>query len=78
LFCRFLIGGGCDISKVFAALLVDGQSVRKDTGFCSETMQTREWNVEQYIGREAKLNVADKSSGGWGHINFDHLEGYFC
>ena len=37
---------------------------------------TREfWDVSDYVGKEAQLKLIDKSSSGWGHINFDDLKG---
>ena len=32
------------------------------------------WNVEEF-GQHALVNLIDASSGGWGHINFDDLNG---
>jgi hypothetical protein len=81
---RFLIGGGGDIETERAELFIGGKVVAKETGQCSEigkcseTMETREWNVEGYHGQEAQIRLVDNSSAGWGHLNFDHLEGILC
>jgi hypothetical protein len=76
---RFLIGGGCKIEIERAELLIGGNVVAKETGRqCFETMETREWNVEGYHGQEAQIRLVDNSSGSWGHLNFDHLEGILC
>jgi ankyrin repeat protein len=69
----FLIGGGCDINSVRAELLVDGKVVRKTTGKCTETMKRTRWDVSEFIGRSARIQLVDESSGGWGHINFDDV-----
>lgn len=71
----FLIGGGCDIDKVRVELVVHNQVVKKETGKCTETMARKIWNVGEFSGQEAHIKLVDSSSGGWGHINFDDLEG---
>ena len=74
----FLIGGGCDVTKVRAELVVDGKVVRQETGKCFETMVRRQWHVTEFKGKMAHVRLVDQSSGGWGHINFDDLRGNFC
>ena len=74
---RFLIGGGCNINKEWAELLIEGVVVAKETGKCSESMSTKQWNVLPYDGQLAQLRLVD-NQGYWGHINFDHLEGQYC
>ena len=74
----FLIGGGCDVTKVRAELVVDGKVVRLETGKCFETMARRQWHVTEFKGKMAHVRLVDQSSGDWGHINFDDLRGDFC
>lgn len=69
----FLIGGGCDISTVRVDLVVDQRVVRSATGNCNETMKRKSWDVRKFIGKNAYIMIIDKSSGGWGHINFDDV-----
>ena len=69
----FLIGGGCDISRVRAELIVEGRVVAKSAGKCTETMRRARWDVSAYAGRRARIRLVDNSSGGWGHINFDDV-----
>ena len=33
------------------------------------------WYVRDFIGQRAQVKLVDFSSHGWGHINFDDLEG---
>ena len=33
------------------------------------------WDFEEFVGQRAQVNLIDASSGGWGHINFDDLNG---
>ena len=49
--------------------------VRNETGDCNETMHRKSWDVQDLIGKRARLRLIDDSSGGWGHINFDDLKG---
>ena len=31
------------------------------------------WDVSEFAGREAVIQIVDQATGGWGHINVDHL-----
>ena len=78
-FLNFLIGGGCDTSKVRLELLVDNYVVLYTTGNCKDEMIRKTFNVGAFKGRVAQLRLLDFASGGWGHINFDDLGGdYDC
>ena len=76
-FLKFLIGAGCQGSfpNIRAELIVGGEVVREETPrTCDEAMTEKRWNVKDYAGKNAQLRLVDNSSGGWGHINFDHLQ----
>ena len=76
-FLKFLIGAGCQESfpNIRAELIVDGKVVREETPrTCDEAMTEKRWNVKDYAGKNAQLRLVDNFSGGWGHINFDHLQ----
>ena len=79
-FLTFLIGAGCkNVRKVRAELKVDGKVIfetkaEKGSKDCIETMYEKSWNVSGFTGSRAQLRLIDHSSGGWGHINFDHLQ----
>ena len=51
--------------------------VKKDYGYCFETMIRKYWDVGDYIGQLARFRLIDFSSVGtrWDHINFDDLKG---
>ncbi|XP_031560698.1 sushi, von Willebrand factor type A, EGF and pentraxin domain-containing protein 1-like [Actinia tenebrosa] len=74
----FLIGGGCDVTKVRVELLIDGLVVKRETGRCFESMERRCWDVSEYQGKVAQVRLVDQSTGSWGHINFDDLRGDSC
>lgn len=71
---KFLIGGGCDIYKVYVELIVDGYSVAKQTGQCSESMTPVQFRVSQYINRAAQIRIVDNGTSTWGHINVDQFQ----
>jgi len=56
-------------------LLVNGQVVDSATGQDNEFLNWTSWNVSQYLGQNAQIEVVDESSGGWGHINADYFVG---
>ena len=74
----FLIGGGGYANETCISLLVDGWAVRTATGpntqpGGSERLQPHGWDVSQFIGSDAVIEIVDRRTGGWGHINVDHI-----
>ena len=77
-FIGFLIGGGKDAEKTCLNLLVNGQVVRRATGpndkaGGSEALAQEAWDVSEFIGQNAVLQIVDRATGGWGHINVDQI-----
>jgi len=77
-YLNFLIGGGGHEGRTCMNLLVDGKVVRTATGpntqpGGSETLDWHAWDVADLAGKEAVLEIVDDYSGGWGHINVDHI-----
>jgi uncharacterized protein (DUF608 family) len=70
----FLVGGGGHEGRTCMNLVVDGEVLRTTTGLNTEALEPRNWNVEDLMGREARLEIVDEESGGWGHINIDQIE----
>jgi hypothetical protein len=71
---KFLVGGGCDINHVYVELLVDGKSVSRVTGPCSETMQEALFDVSHVLNRAVQIRIVDNSSSSnWGYISVDHF-----
>lgn len=69
----FLIGGGNHAGQTCLNLLVDGRIVRTATGDNAERLAWKSWDVRELRGKPAVLEIVDRHSGGWGHINVDHI-----
>lgn len=77
-FITFLIGGGKDPEKLALQLLINGKVVRSATGSNdrpggSEELAPDAWDVSEFQGQVAVLRIVDNATGGWGHINVDHV-----
>lgn len=72
-FLSFLIGGGRHPGQTCLNLLVDGRITRTATGDDAERLAWKSWNVRDLRGRRARLQIVDRATGGWGHINVDHI-----
>ncbi len=77
-YLRFLIGGGGFAGKTCINLLVDGRPVRTATGpntkpGGSENLQPCQWDVSEFGGKQAVLQIIDDATGGWGHLNVDQI-----
>jgi len=73
-FINFLIGGGNHAGQTCINLLVDGEVVRTAVGKNNEKLESYFWSVHEFEGKQAKFEIVDRASGGWGHINIDQIE----
>lgn len=69
----FLIGGGAYAKRTCLNLLLDGRTVRTATGRSEEQLDWQEWDVSEFEGRTARLEIVDQATEGWGHINVDQI-----
>ena len=77
-YIKFLIGGGGHKRQTCMNLRVDGKVVRTAAGpntqaGGSEFLNWENWDVKEYKGKKAVLEIVDNVSGGWGHINVDQI-----
>jgi non-lysosomal glucosylceramidase len=73
-YIAFLIGGGGHEGRTSVNLLVDGTVVRSATGRNTERLEPHNWDVADLIRRQARIEIVDAESGGWGHVNVDRIE----
>ena len=73
-FINFLVGGGSHVGRTCINLLVDGKVVLTATGKNNEKLEWYFWNVQEFEDKAAQIEIVDKFSGGWGHINVDQIE----
>lgn len=69
----FLIGGGPHRDTLGMHLLLGNEAVRSATGSESEHLLWASWDVSDLKGRKVRLRIFDNATGGWGHVNVDHI-----
>ena len=77
-FINFLVGGGMRPGQACINLLVGGKVARTATGpndrpGGSERLDWASWDVKELNGKQARIQIVDQATGGWGHINVDHI-----
>ncbi|HWJ26539.1 MAG TPA: glycoside hydrolase family 32 protein, partial [Flavisolibacter sp.] len=72
-FLNFLIGGGANPEKLSVNLIVDGKTVRTKTGTDAEVLNWASWDVGEFSGKKAHLQVLDHQRGDFGHILLDQV-----
>ncbi|HPA04637.1 MAG TPA: glycoside hydrolase family 32 protein [Candidatus Hydrogenedentes bacterium] len=77
-YLAFLIGGGMHPGETCINLLVNGEVVRTATGpndkaGGTERLDWFSWDVSGLRGQTAIIRIVDAHTGGWGHINIDHI-----
>jgi non-lysosomal glucosylceramidase len=69
----FLIGGGNNPGRCCLNLVVDGKVVRSATGHNGNRMRADLFDVGEFAGRTAHLEVVDNMTGVAGNIGVDHI-----
>lgn len=75
----FLIAGGnhpeTSDHPTAVNLIVDGKIVASATGNNSGSMDWKSFDVKNYQGKQATLQIVDQNDGssGWGHLMVDHI-----
>lgn len=72
-YIAFRIAGGDYERHACLNLLVGGKIVRSATGWNSDHLVAASWDVRPFTGQQAQIQIVDEASGGWGHLNVDHI-----
>ncbi len=72
-FIRFRIGGGNHPGQTCVNLLVDGAPVRTATGRDHNRMRIEHFDVREFAGRKAQVQIVDAWTGGWGQVGVDEI-----
>ncbi|HEY3780228.1 MAG TPA: GH116 family glycosyl hydrolase [Fimbriimonadaceae bacterium] len=67
------VGGGDHKGKTCINLVVDGEIKRTCTGHANNRMGWESFNVSEFKGKEAYLEVVDQESGPWGNISLGEV-----
>ncbi|MEQ9411706.1 MAG: PSD1 and planctomycete cytochrome C domain-containing protein [Fuerstiella sp.] len=70
---EFLVGGGPHQGRTCVNLVIDGRPVLSATGRSNNQMSLNTWDVREFAGREARIQVVDDHQSGWGNIGIDHI-----
>ncbi len=68
-FISFFIAGGDYERDTCLNLIVQGKVVRSATGWRSDRLVPASWEVSEFLGQKAHVQIVDEASGDWGHIN---------
>ncbi len=72
-YIHFLVGGGSHPGTAAVSLLINGTVVRSTTGENSETLLPHRWDVSEFDGQTATIEIVDQETGGWGHVLADQI-----
>jgi len=72
-YISFLISGGDYEHHTCLNLVMHGKVVRSAAGWRSDRLTPASWDVRQFLGQAARVQIVDEASGDWGHINVDHI-----
>lgn len=73
-YLTFAIGGGSYQGGTCLNLLIDGKVVRSATGRNSDSLLPVSWDLQKWRGKSASLQIVDRATGDWGHINVDNIK----
>lgn len=72
-YLSFLLGGGNHPGEACVNLVVDGKVARTATASEGERLVWHTWNLFALSRKKARIEIVDKHTGGWGHINVDQI-----
>ena len=73
-YIHFLISGGSDRRRTAVYLWVmDGKAARTATGNRDDRFRPVRWDVREFRGRQARIELKDDASDNWGYVAADHF-----
>ncbi len=72
-YIHFLIAGGTKAKQVALELVVGDDTIRTASGADTEALAWQSWDVGDLKRKQARLRIADRSTGPWAHICVDHI-----
>ena len=69
----FWIGGGNHLGKTCLNMVVDGKVVRTATGRDENKMHSDFFNIKEFAGKQAHIEIVDYESGAWGNIGVGRI-----
>ncbi len=66
-------GGSSEATRAEIVLQSSGKVIFRASGQNTEDLAPVVVDLGEYQGQEVFLRLVDQSSGGWGHLNFDHF-----
>jgi sucrose-6-phosphate hydrolase SacC (GH32 family) len=72
-YINFKIGGSYSPGKSGINLIVDGKVVRSETGRNASSMQWAGWDVSEYRGKRARIQLMDEMTDGSTYLYVDHV-----
>src|SRR5580704_5230754 len=72
-YIQFRIGGGNHPGQTCINLVSGSKVIRTATGKDNERLEWDFWEVSEHLGQTATIEIVDRATGGWGHINIDDI-----
>jgi uncharacterized protein (DUF608 family) len=72
-YINFYVGGGNHPGKTCVNFAVGGKVLRTASGRNENHMHLASFDVRDFAGREAVLEIVDTETGPWGNIGVDHI-----
>ncbi len=72
-YIHFLIAGGNHPGKTCINLLIDDKVVQTASGNNDDMMRWLSWDVSEFQNKRAQIQIVDKVTNWWGHIDIDHI-----
>lgn len=72
-YVNFRIGGGAHAGRTCLNLMVDGEVVRTATGRNANRMLRAAFDVSDFVGQRARLQIVDAQEGAWGNVGVDEI-----